>query len=144
MSAAIANMTAAAKAAADVLPYEGAVGYRQKIYDAISGQKFPAQGPSWAYGAGYAKWKMAEVGHLRFWELYGDLKGSLRVFKIGTDWAGGVPPGAVSTRGESISEYGERVEKKRPLFGPAAEQYADNEWKDMCVRALDLIGSHWK
>lgn len=137
----LVRMSDAAENAAQAVCMEGAISYRNLLYTAIASQQFPVSYEP--YNKWYAKKKMDEVGHLRFWEYWGDLMQSLGVFQEGDDWLAGVHPDAVNQKGENIHEYGTRNEAKRPLFGPVADQYAQDQWKRLCKRMLDSITMHW-
>jgi len=143
---AIQRTMLAVKSAQANLAYIGAVDYRNALMDAIANQSMPSRAYYPPYNQGYAKWKLETAGHLRFWELRGDLIANLRVFKAAGNWVSGLLPGATSSMGENISEYAYRNEtdRGRPLFGPVAKQYARTGWKQRGKEALNAISREWR
>jgi hypothetical protein len=119
------------------------------------------------YEEHYESWKMARVGDTGFWNLYGDLLRSITVFRQGSHWVAGVPPGVKDSGGKNWSGKGGKKEigmygwvmefggnytasgggdhPARPLFNPTLREYMkDTDGFDRRVReAMNTIRSAW-
>lgn len=101
--------------------------------------------------------KKAYLGYpAGFWRYTGSLLMSLRPFKMGTEgWAGGVPPGTPSTRGQDITTYGLMLETggtnsagkeipARPLFIPTLLEFRNTKAKREVGRSKQNIKKRWR
>jgi hypothetical protein len=115
---------------------------------------------AYTYNKQYLEWKLMKVGHEKSWQLFGDLLGALRHFKVGSGWMGGVPSGVMGQAGKSmggrkargkaghgkareIAWYGKIVERTKPLFKPTARMYRKKGWLNRGKLTLGKIGQEW-
>jgi len=135
-----------------------AVDYFQLLVNNIKKRYFPRP----AYSIRYRSWKYEYgwQGYPSPWRLRGDLVGSLSAFRApdGKSWIGGVPIGAMDSGGKSwfgkgskgpsggsksIAMYGSIEEKRRPVFGPTASEYAGAGWSKRGQEALNNLRKAW-
>ncbi len=107
--------------------------------------------------------KYSWMGYPSPWRLRGDLVSSLSAFKApnGKGYIGGVPIGAMDQGGKSwlgkgskgpkgpskpIAMYGSILEygpKRRPVFGPSADEYAKTGWGKRGQESLNELRKQW-
>lgn len=118
----------------------------------------------------YATWKgLMGLSGKGFWRLGGDLVKSLSHYRVEEGWFAGVAEGAMDRGGKSwltkpggvvkgppkpismyatVMEFGGDyglggVHPKRPVFVPAMEEFATNEWLEEANVALASIEKAW-
>jgi len=154
---------------ADEMQRRCAIDYYQLVMKKILAMNSPRP----AYSKRYRNWKYEYgwMGYPSPWRLKGDLVNSLTAFKASNGWIGGVPIGAVDSGGKSwfgkgskgplgkakpIAMYGTVMEKggdytaqgggvhpARPVFGPAAEEYAREGWMRRGMEAVNELKKSW-
>ena len=119
-------------------PYQMALSYADLLRKNLTTGRFSAAYPP--YSLRYAEYKRIMVGHLRPWQLFGDVLRSITVFKHGPGFMGGIPAGLFDKGGKGwygtgspsaiaayarANEFGEGRTPARPLFRPTFEQFKD-------------------
>lgn len=138
---AVASTRHRAAAQKQRVPYLQAVDYQLMLIDIIRQQKYPYHD----YSPDYMVWKLKKVGHLEFWQLFGDMLSNIQVWEQGGGWAGGLNPLATNRDGKNITKYATPNEKLRPLFGPSRNDYvASGKWEARGKAGLDIVGKGWQ
>jgi len=115
------------------------------------------------YNERYAHWKyqiFKSAGG--FWELRGYLLNSIKSFKSGKGWFGGIPAGVMDVgnvswfgkgdRGRPMPialyaywmEYGRRGQPSRPLFRPTLIEYSEGKALARIDESKTKIGEGWR
>ncbi|GAF75517.1 unnamed protein product [marine sediment metagenome] len=131
-----------------------AIGYAQVLVRNIMSTGYPIP----PYSERYAKWKKkyGKKGYPATWQLFGDLVKNIANFKSGIGWMGGIQAGIFDSGGKSwlgkgdkgrpkrIAMYAAVNERKRPIFRPTMEEYADTDWLKQAGLAMKNIERSWK
>lgn len=147
-----------------------ALGYKRKLTEKLLRGGYAVEYSYARYSKRYSDWKYRTLrrnGYAAgsYWSLTKTLVNSLQIFRIGDDgYHAGIIPGArapgTSWFGERIgegapksvdmyarvNEFGSRSMKvpARPVFYPAAFDYANEEWEDEGRSTLRRIGNAWR
>lgn len=130
------------------------IGYMQLLVRNIMGLTRPNP----PYVPRYRTWKFeyGKMGYPAPWRLFGDLVRNISNFREGIGWVGGIPAGVMDSGGKSwagkgdkgkpkrIAMYAAVNERRRPIFRPTMEEYADAEWPKQGTLALRNIGRGWR
>ncbi len=97
-----------------------------------------------------------------FWKLRGELVTSLKSYKVGKGWFGGIPANILDSgnvswfgkgdQGRKIPiaqyaywmEYGRTGQPARPLFGPTLIEYSDGQAKVTALHSQRKVGKGWR
>jgi len=112
------------------LPYRMAIAYAEMLRRNIATGTMPTYPP---YHPKYAEYKYLMVGHLKPWQLFGDVLANISVFKHGDGFMGGIPagrwdkgekgwhgtgkPSAIAAYARA-NEFGQGRTPARPIFRP--------------------------
>lgn len=130
------------------------IGYAQLLVRNIMGLKRPSP----PYVPRYRVWKKGygRMGYPAPWRLFGDLVKNIANFRLGTGWMGGIQAGIFDTGGKSwfgkgdkgkpkqIAMYARVGERKRPVFEPTMEEFADTDWLKQAGLAMRDIRRGWR
>ena len=106
--------------------------------------------PTPDYSEKYKKWKAKHslMGFPAPWRLTGDLVNALGIFRHSEGWASGLQTNTFSSgrlKGKSdISAYAREEERRRPIFNPTADEYADGLRLKRVNELLTAISSRWR
>ena len=123
-----------------------AIDYNQLLIKNI----FSRTTPTPSYSEKYNKWKKKHslMGYPAPWRLTGDLVHALGIFRHGEGWASGLQAKTFSSgrlKGKSdISAYAQEEEKRRPIFNPTADEYADGLRLKRVNDLLNNVAARWK
>ena len=147
-----------------------AIDYEQLLRKNLLSGKYSGTYKGGGYNERYGKWKQKYYGGIGYWRLKGDLLASLTTWKDseggyragvlsgtydsgGKSWGGGGPGNNLGQFKEVgmygwIMEFGKKAgpggrHRKRPLFKPTMDEYADAGHQDRGEEALDIIGAQW-
>ena len=133
------------------LPFRSAVDFQHLVIANLNSQKYA--GGYAPYSDMYKKWKQEQGVGMKYWELYGDLVESIKVFKLGKGWMSGVIPGKVASRSSQmygkkkkrvlISYYARLMESTRPLFTPTKDEYRKDGFPKRGRESLNKIKWSW-
>jgi len=125
------------------VPEKAATGFVFLIINNVHTEKFGLFGKS--YSERYKEWKQVKVGSLKPFVLYGEFLKSLGVYKISDNMVfGGIIPGALGKRGESVEKYMQINEMKRPLFAATRTEYIGKFWPQLGKDALSKLRQQWR
>jgi hypothetical protein len=132
--------------------------FSQLVIGNIMEGKYGAASPAMPpYHPRYALWKHARYPE-HTWILKGDLLKNIHYFKVAGGWAGGIRAGLMDSGGKSwlgwgngpskeIAWYGRILEygkKKRPVFTPTTDEFAQERWIQIGERNLRQITEAWR
>jgi hypothetical protein len=145
----------------DNLPRKMSIEYIDEIRKNISAGRYSTTYVR--YNQRYQEWKYSVFKSSGgFWELRGELMASLKSFKSGKGWFGGVPAGVYDSgnvswfgqgdKGRKVliaqyanwMEYGRRGQPPRPLFGPTLIEYSAGKAKTTAATSQHQIGKGWR
>lgn len=123
-----------------------AIDYNQLLIKNI----FSRTTPTPDYSEKYKKWKAKHslMGYPAPWRLTGDLVHALGIFRHSEGWASGLQANTFSSgrlKGKSdISAYAREEERRRPIFMPTADEYADGLRLKRVNELLMAVSSRWR
>ena len=143
------------------LPRKMSIEYIDEIRKNISAGRYAS---SYArYNERYKEWKYQIFKSSgSFWELRGELMASLRSYKEGKGWFGGIPAGVYDSgnvswfgagnKGRRVPiaqyahwmEFGRRGQPARPLFVPTLIEYAAGKAHVTAAVSQQQIGRGWR
>lgn len=138
------------------LPYRMAIAYAELLRRNITTGVMPTYPP---YHPKYAEYKTLMVGHLKPWQLFGDVLANITVFRHGKGFMGGIPAGKMDRGGKGwygtgkpssiaayarANEFGQGKTPARPIFRPTFENFKAKDLPRFEKETFNEIKRWWR